>query len=66
MKKAKVLFFVLFLVFSGFMWAETQGDKLFKQNKPREAIAQLEKEIASGKASYRRDKKTGQALWTDI
>ncbi|MBR5646014.1 MAG: tetratricopeptide repeat protein [Treponema sp.] len=51
MKKAFVLGITLFFTIVTFLGAETQGDKLFKQNKPREAIAQLEKEIASGKAS---------------
>lgn len=47
----KRLFFFIFLVNSFFLWSESEGEKLFMQNKPAEASLVLESEIASGKAS---------------
>ncbi len=40
---------ILLFIFSGFLTAETEGEKYFKNNDPKRAVAALEKEIASGK-----------------
>lgn len=50
--KKKVSFLLLLQIFSyGFCFAETEGEKLFRTNKPNEASVQLEKEILEGSAS---------------
>ena len=50
--KKKVSFLLLLQLFSyGFCFAETEGEKLFRTNKPNEASVQLEKEILEGSAS---------------
>lgn len=46
----KSIFFLLFLI-SSMCFAETEGEKLFRTNKPQEAALKLEKEIADGSAS---------------
>lgn len=48
----KRFYLILFLVFSFCMcYAETQGEELFRTNKPNLAYIQLEKEISQGTAS---------------
>ncbi len=42
---------IFFIFCNTFCFAETQGEKLFKSNKPQEAAVLLEDEIKSGKAS---------------
>ena len=49
--KTKYLMTVLVLSFCTFLFAETEGEKLFKSNKPAEAILFLEDEINNGTAS---------------
>lgn len=49
--KRKVLSILIFLAVSLRLYAETEGEKLFRSNKPDQAAPVLEKEIISGKAS---------------
>ena len=49
MKKIRFIFFVLIIASS--LFAETEGEKLFKNNDPSGAIPLLEKDIATGSIS---------------
>ena len=49
--KTRYLIAVLFLISGSFIFAETEGEKLFKSNKPTEAALFLEEEINNGTAS---------------
>lgn len=52
MKNKKYFLFVFILIFiSAFSFSQTNGEKLFKSNHPKEAAAELEKEISTGKNS---------------
>lgn len=44
----KIIIFALAMAFSGLLFAESEGEKLFTSNKPAEAVSVLEKEIESG------------------
>lgn len=48
----KILFFLLnFCILSQFLFSQSEGEKLFKINKPAEAIPLLEKDIKNGNVS---------------
>lgn len=47
----KLFIFLIFIYFSNLIFAETEGEKAFKENRPSEAIILLEKEINTGSAS---------------
>jgi len=49
--KSKLLIISFFLLFAFSLYGESEGEKLFKQNKPGEAIIKIEAEIAAGTAS---------------
>ncbi|MCR4733452.1 MAG: tetratricopeptide repeat protein [Treponema sp.] len=52
MKRRYISDFILFLlVFNTFCFAESNGERLFKENKPEESIPFLEEEITAGTAS---------------
>lgn len=51
MKRKLVILSLIMSMVSGFMFAETAGEKAFKENKPAQAVILLEQELASGTAS---------------
>ncbi len=51
MNKKGLKILILFSLICSCLYAESEGEKLFKSNHPKEAIVQLEKEITSKKAS---------------
>lgn len=51
MKKRFCLFTIVFFVFSVLLSAQSQGEKLFKENKPKEAVQVLENEILNNQIS---------------
>jgi tetratricopeptide (TPR) repeat protein len=56
MNRKYLLFYTFFIIFSVLfsatsLWAESEGEKLFKSNRPAEAALFLEDEITSGTAS---------------
>lgn len=51
MTRKFIFLIILPFIFSAICFAETEGEKLFRTNKPQEAVVMLEKELQNGTAS---------------